>query len=127
MAYDRPELWERVNQKYLEGDKGGRKGQWSARKAQLAVLEYKKLGGGYIGEMTSQAKSLKKWTMEDWRTKSGEKSLDTGERYLPSKAIQALSPQQYGATTRAKREGMRLGKQYVRQPGKIAEFVKEFR
>jgi hypothetical protein len=127
MAHDRPELWERVKQTYLEGDKGGRKGQWSARKAQLAVLEYKKLGGGYIGEMTSQAKSLKDWTEQTWRTKSGRPSLETGERYLPSKAIQALSAKQYAETSRAKREGMKRGEQFVRQPGKIAEFVKQFR
>jgi hypothetical protein len=127
MAHDKPELWEQVKKKYLEGDKGGRKGQWSARKAQLAVLEYQKLSGGYVGPKDKAAKDLVDWTKQDWRTKSGGRSLDTGERYLPSKAIAALSDKQYKETSRVKRLGMKKGQQYVRQPGMIAEFVKEFR
>ena len=63
--------------------------------------------------------SLKRWTAEEWGTKSGKPSTQgpkaTGERYLPKKARQALSPQEYAATTRAKREGTRAGKQFVRQ------------
>ena len=48
-----PKLWEKVKDEVTEGDKGGRPGQWSARKAQLAVGEYKKEGGGYKGEKSA--------------------------------------------------------------------------
>jgi len=72
-------------------------------------------------------RSLKEWGAQNWRTKSGKPSSETGERYLPEKAIKAMSPQEYAATTRAKREGTRAGKQFVAQPKKIAEKVKRFR
>ena len=72
-------------------------------------------------------KSLKKWTKQNWRTKSGKPSLQTGERYLPEAAIKSMSPQEYAATTRAKREGMSAGQQFVRQPKKIATKTKRFR
>jgi hypothetical protein len=74
--------------------------------------------------MKKPQKSLKKWTKE-WGTKSGKPSTQgakaTGERYLPKKARDALSPAEYAATTRAKREGTRKGKQFVAQPKKIAK------
>lgn len=70
-------------------------------------------------------KSLDRWTKQKWRTKSGKPSTQgpkaTGERYLPEKAIRALSDEEYEATTRAKRRGTRKGKQHVRQPKKIAK------
>ena len=72
-------------------------------------------------------KSLKKWTAQKWRTKSGKPSGETGERYLPEKAIKSLSPAEYAATTRAKRAGTKAGKQFVKQPDKIAKKVKKFR
>ena len=68
-------------------------------------------------------KSLKAWTAQKWRTKSGKRSSDTGERYLPEKAIKALSPQEYAATTRAKRAGKAKGKQFVAQPKSVAKKV----
>ena len=75
--------------------------------------------------MKAPQKSLKKWGDEDWGTKSGKPSTQgpkaTGERYLPKKAREALSPAEYAATTRAKREGTRKGKQFVAQPKKIAK------
>jgi hypothetical protein len=71
--------------------------------------------------------SLKKWTQQKWRTKSGKPSKQTGERYLPTKAIKALSPQEYAATTKAKRKGKQAGKQFVKQPKKIAAKTKRFR
>jgi len=64
--------------------------------------------------------SLKDWGDQKWRTKSGKKSSDTGERYLPESAIKSLSPAEYAATTRAKRAGKAQGKQFVAQPKKIA-------
>jgi hypothetical protein len=76
-------------------------------------------------------KSLKKWTKEQWGTRSGKPSTQgskaTGERYLPKKARDALSPAEYAATTRAKREGTRKGKQFVAQPKKIAKKTARFR
>ena len=77
--------------------------------------------------LKSPQKSLKAWTKQKWRTKSGKPSAKTGERYLPTAAIQALSPQDYAATTRAKREGTRAGKQFVRQPKAISKKTAKFR
>jgi hypothetical protein len=75
--------------------------------------------------MKAPQKSLKKWTKEKWGTKSGKPSTQgknaTGERYLPKKARDALSPAEYAATSKAKRKGTKAGKQYVAQPKKIAK------
>jgi hypothetical protein len=71
--------------------------------------------------------SLKNWTDQKWRTKSGKRSSDTGERYLPEAAIKALSPQEYAASTRAKRAGKASGKQFVAQPKAIAKKTARFR
>lgn len=70
--------------------------------------------------MKAPQKSLKDWTAQKWTTKSGKPSSKTGERYLPEKAIKALTPAEYAATTRAKRAGKAVGKQFVKQPPKIA-------
>ena len=72
-------------------------------------------------------KSLKDWGNQDWTTKSGKKSSDTGERYLPKAAIKSLSPAEYAATTRAKRAGKKAGKQFVKQPPKVAKKTAGFR
>jgi hypothetical protein len=72
-------------------------------------------------------KSLKDWGDQKWRTKSGKKSSDTGERYLPSAAIKSLSPSEYAATTKAKRAGKAAGKQFVAQPKKIAKKTAGYR
>ena len=66
-------------------------------------------------------KSLKAWTKQKWRTKSGKPSAKTGERYLPSAAIKSLSSKEYAATTRKKREDTKKGKQVSKQPKKIAK------
>jgi hypothetical protein len=72
-------------------------------------------------------RSLKAWGDQKWTTKSGKPSSETGERYLPKKAIQALSSQEYAATTKAKRAGKAAGKQFVPQPAKVKAKVKPFR
>ena len=72
-------------------------------------------------------RSLKAWTKQKWRTKSGKPSGKTGERYLPEKAIKALTPAEYAATTREKRKGTRKGKQFVKQPKKIAKKTRKYR
>ena len=77
--------------------------------------------------LAKSQKSLKKWTKQKWRTKSGKKSAKTGERYLPEAAIKALSPKEYAATTRAKRRGTKKGKQFVKQPKRIAKKTRRYR
>jgi hypothetical protein len=71
--------------------------------------------------------SLKDWGDQKWRTKSGKPSSKTGERYLPEAAIKALSPAEYAATTRAKRQGKSAGKQFVAQPKSIAKKTAKYR
>ena len=72
-------------------------------------------------------RSLRAWTTQDWGTKSGKPSAETGERYLPKKTREALSSQEYAATTKAKREGTKRGRQFVKQPKKIAEKTAKYR
>ncbi len=73
--------------------------------------------------MKKPQQSLKAWTEQKWRTKSGKPSSKTGERYLPESAIKSLTPAEYAATTRAKRAGKAAGKQFVAQPKNIAKKV----
>ena len=80
-----PKLWERVKKKWLRGEKGGVAGKWNARKAMLAVAEYKKRGGGYVGDRDPN-NSLTKWSKQDWEY------VATGGRYLPKKVRDMLSP-----------------------------------
>ena len=78
-------------------------------------------------DMKAPQKSLKDWGDQKWRTKSGKKSSDTGERYLPEAAIKSLSPAEYAATTRAKRMGKAAGKQFVAQPKSVAKKTAQYR
>jgi hypothetical protein len=131
MSYTKPELRERIKNRVLAGTKGGKAGQWSARKAQIVAQEYKKAGGGYTGSKTSKQKSLSKWTKEDWGTKSGKPSTQgkdaTGERYLPKKAREKLSAAEYAKTSEKKREDLRKGKQFSKQPKSIAKKTSRYR
>ena len=77
--------------------------------------------------LAKSQRSLRAWTEQKWRTKSGKKSSETGERYLPEKAIKALSDEEYRATTEAKRKGTKAGKQFVKQPEKVARKVRKYR
>ena len=120
-----PKLWERIVEKTKAGTKGGDPGEWSARKAQLATAEYKKAGGGYVGAK-SEDNSLAKWTEQKWRT-SDNKPSEGKKRYLPDKAWDALSPAEKAATNRAKAKGNEAGKQFVKQPDKIAEKTAKYR
>ncbi len=119
-----PKLWERIKNKIMKQDIMGTKAnQWSARKAQLLVKEYKEKGGKFRGNKT-QRNSLSRWTAQQWTTLTTLPSHLTGERYLPRKAIEALSPQEYGATTRMKRKTHR---QYSAQPSRIAKKTARYR
>jgi hypothetical protein len=101
-------------------------GKHSARAMQLATKYYKDSGGTYKGKKKATNK-LSKWTKQKWKTKSGKPSSKTGERYLPEKAIKSLSSKEYAATTKAKRAGTKKGKQFVKQPKKIARKTRRYR
>ena len=77
--------------------------------------------------LAKSQRSLKAWGKQKWRTKSGKKSSVTGERYLPEKAIKALTPAEYAASTRAKRKAKKAGKQVSKQPKRIAKKTKAYR
>ena len=81
--------------------------------------------------MKKPQQSLKAWTQQKWRTKSGKPSTQgskaTGERYLPEAAIKSLTSAEYAATTKAKRAGKMVGKQFVKQPKGIAKKTARFR
>ena len=83
--YTKPELRERIKKKIQAGSKGGKPGQWSARKAQLTASEYKSKGGGYKGGKGSTQKSLEKWGKEDWQTKDqyekGKKAASAAKKH----------------------------------------------
>ena len=116
-----PELWEEVKEDLKQSDKGGEPGQWSARKAQMAVQKYKKRGGGYEDDGPDQEDTdLHEWTEEDWGTKSGGESGETGERYLPKKVRMLLTEDEYERSTKKKRQG---DDQYVDQPDDVREKV----
>ena len=114
--YTEPELREKIKEEIKQSDKGGKPGQWSARKSQLLTQEYEKQGGGYKGEKDESQKNLEKWTEEEWQTKEGEANArEEGEtkRYLPKKAWEEMSEEEKEETDRKKREGSKEGKQHV--------------
>lgn len=120
-----PAKWKRIVAAVKAGTKGGRAGQWSARKAQIAVARYKKSGGGYKGAKKKSNK-LSKWSKQKWRTSDGKPSRGR-KRYLPDAAWKSLSPAEKRATNRAKAAGNRKGKQFVKQPKRIAKKVRRYR
>jgi len=120
-----PAKWKAVVAKVKASTKGGDPGEWSARKSQLAVQEYKKSGGGYVGPKSSD-NSLSKWTEQKWTTSDGSPSQGK-KRYLPEKAWSSLSSGEKAATNRAKADGNAKGKQFVAQPKTVAKKVAKFR
>ncbi|MET8373545.1 DUF5872 domain-containing protein [Micromonospora profundi] len=118
--YTKPELREQIKEEIKASDKGGRKGQWSARKSQLLTQEYKRRGGGFLGEKDERQKSLQRWGNEKWQTKEGDTRARRGgttSRYLPKRAWDELSDSQKRATDTKKREASRNGRQYVANTG----------
>jgi hypothetical protein len=120
-----PTLWSKVVSDVKSSSKGGDSGEWSARKAQLAVQKYKASGGGYEGPKKAD-NSLAKWTDQKWRTSDSTPS-EGKKRYLPDKAWSTLSPGEKAATNKAKAEVNKTGKQFVAQPKSIAKKVAKFR
>ena len=119
-----PAKWKRIVASVKASSKGGDPGEWSARKAQLAVQRYKKSGGSYVGP--KKETSLSKWTKQDWTTSDGKPS-EGKKRYLPKAAWSAMSAADKAATNRAKAKGNKSGKQFVPQPKKIADWAAKFR
>lgn len=115
MAYTNPAMRERIKNRIKAGTKGGKAGQWSARKAQLLAQAYEKAGGGYKGPKTASQRSLTKWTGEKWRTSDRKPAIREGgtRRYLPDKAWSELSPAQKAATNRKKIAASKRGRQFV--------------
>ncbi|MEM6315612.1 MAG: hypothetical protein AAF743_16105, partial [Planctomycetota bacterium] len=118
--YTKPKLRAKIKEELKASDKGGKPGEWSARKSQLLVQEYEKQGGGYKndGKLTDNQKSLKRWTEEDWQTIDGEANADLPDggkkRYLPEKAWDLLSEEEKKKTAKKKRdEGADGAKQFV--------------
>ena len=126
--YTKPDLRAKIKDEVMAGDKGGRPGQWSARKAQLVAHEYVAEGGGYKHERTETQEHLKEWGEEKWHTADGKpaiqddgKSGETTHRYLPDKAWGELSPEERKATDEKKVRGSREGKQFVANTPKAAK------
>ena len=115
--YTDPELRRKLKDDIQASSKGGKKGQWSARKSQLLVHEYEKHGGGYKGDKSDAAKSLESWTNENWQTEDGSADArqDDGstKRYLPEKAWDMLSDKEKKEAEKKKKQGDKKGKQYV--------------
>lgn len=120
-----PAKWKATVARVKASSKGGDPGEWSARKAQIAVKQYKESGGGYVGAKSSD-NSLAKWTDQKWRTSDNTPS-EGKKRYLPDKAWSSLSSGEKAATNRAKAAGNARGKQFVAQPKAVAKKVAKFR
>lgn len=133
--YSNPTLREKLKDKIMAGDRGGKPGQWSARKAQMLASEYKKAGGKYKKGLSKPQKDLKKWTGEDWMTRS---QYETGKsdkaitdkytkRYLPRKAWSKLDPNERISTDVKKRTISEKGKQFVANTAKAKSASKKAR
>jgi hypothetical protein len=113
-------LWAKVKEKWHESSKGGARGQWNARKAQLAVKEYKQLGGTYTTARPSRTNSLVRWTHEDWGYIDGKR----GNRYLPREVRARLSPAEKRTENRLKKSATKAGHQYASYSRSVAQKLK---
>ena len=123
----KPKLWKRIVSSVKSGSKGGRPGQWSARKAQIATARYKKAGGGYRGKKSSSNK-LSKWSKQKWDYVSkGDKKKPRAKRgrYLPESVRKGLSKSEKAATNRKKRAASKKGKQKAKYSKKVASKVRK--
>jgi hypothetical protein len=126
--YTKPELREQIKAEIRASDRGGKPGQWSARKSQLLTKEYQKRGGGYQGPKDQRQRSLQRWGAEEWRTKEGStRARRNGEtsRYLPKRAWERLSEGERRATDERKRKASRSGRQYVANTGPASRARRE--
>lgn len=114
--YTDPKLREQIKDELMASDKGGKPGQWSARKSQMLAKEYEKRGGGYTGPKDEAAKSLEAWTEQDWQTQDGDdKARKNGKtsRYLPKEVWDQLSPEEKQEAEKAKEKGSKGGDQHI--------------
>lgn len=126
--YTKPELREQVKEEIMASDRGGRPGQWSARKAQLLTREYARRGGGYQGPKDERQQSLRRWGAEQWQTREGgTRARQDGEtgRYLPKRAWEQLSERERRETDTRKRRASRSGRQYVANTGPASRARRE--
>ena len=123
--YTDPDLRARLKDEVQADDKGGKPGQWSARKAQLLKAAYEREGGGYLGEKDATQQHLSQWSGEDWQTSDGSAQARTGsaqekggasKRYLPKAAWDELSDAEKRETDAVKAEGSAHGEQFVDNP-----------
>ena len=126
--YTQPELREKIKDELMKGDKGGKPGQWSARKSQLLAKEYEAQGGGYKNqEKTAAQKSLDEWTDEEWTTADGKVAIrgDHTERYLPRAAWDKLSAAEKKEANLQKERGSENGEQYVEWTDAVKRVMRE--
>ena len=117
--YTEPDLRRKLKEEIKDSDKGGKPGQWSARKSQLLVQEYEKQGGGYKGERDEAAQSLEQWTNQKWQTQEGDADAqkgDTMKRYLPQKAWAMLTNEQTQEAEKTKQKVDQKGEQHADWP-----------
>ena len=122
----KPKLWKRIVARVKAGNKGGRKGSWSARKAQIATARYKKAGGGYRGKKSSSNR-LTKWTKQNWGYVSkgdAKKPRKKRGRYLPKSVRKSLSRGQKAYTNRKKRQATAKGKRRAKYTRTVAKRVR---
>ena len=123
----KPALWKRIVSSVKSGSKGGRSGQWSARKAQIATARYKKAGGGYKGKKSS-SNSLSKWSKQKWDYVSkGDKKKPRKKRgrYLPESVRKSLTKSQKASTNKKKRAASKAGKQRAKYSKTVARKVRK--
>ncbi|MDQ4140874.1 MAG: hypothetical protein M3142_10150 [Bacteroidota bacterium] len=128
--YTNPELREKIKEELKQSDKGGKKGQWSARKSQLLAKEYEEQGGGYKGPKDEKAKELDQWTKEDWQTQKGEanaRQKDKTSRYLPKEVWDNLSPEEKKEAEQTKTKGSKKGNQQVAYTPAIKKALQKVR
>ena len=114
--YTKPDLRRQIKDELMESDKGGKPGQWSARKSQLLVQEYEKQGGGYKKDDKDEAaESLEAWGEQDWQTQDGNSARQDGKtkRYLPKEVWQRLSKEEKKEAEEIKQKASKKGEQYV--------------
>jgi hypothetical protein len=125
--YTKPQLREDLKEQIKQSDKGGKPGQWSARKSQLLVKEYEAHGGGYKhpDNLTNSQKNLQQWTEEDWKTVDNKTAIRDGEtvRYLPKEVWDQLSEQEKKKTNSLKVEGSHTGKQHIKNSEEVRKIL----
>ncbi|MGP1387128.1 MAG: Rho termination factor N-terminal domain-containing protein [Thainema sp.] len=129
--YTKPDLRREIKDDLMQSDKGGKPGQWSARKSQLLVQEYEKQGGGYKNdEKDESAKSLEQWSEEDWQTQGGSSKArqdDKTKRYLPKAVWDKLSDSEKKEAEKSKRKASKNGQQHVEWPDAVQKAMDEFK